>query len=208
MAGPITHRPRRPEALTAPGHRSRPLTAAAEELNRGDQTLMQLVVQRRAESDPGVLAKPMAGHADPGARGPDRHTFIGIGPLLDGRFCRPSTISCSPAWISGRPWPASRVRALVLPLVRSWSSSAPRTLAPGLLALPPDAIGDCEQRSRVSGAVWGATRLSHSPLDGGTTSTGTAAPRGLPRSSARRLTGKTLFLWSFCRNLTINEGHD
>ena len=59
---------RRLAALTH--HVIRPaLTAAGEVLAMGDQTLVQLAAQQGDALHPGVMTKPVAGHADLGTAG-------------------------------------------------------------------------------------------------------------------------------------------
>ena len=52
----------------------------------GDQPLIELTGEHRDAVHPGVVAKPVAGHADLAAAGLEQHSLIEVGPLLDRDF--------------------------------------------------------------------------------------------------------------------------
>jgi len=52
----------------------------------GDQALVQLAGEHRDAVHPGVMPKPVAGHADLAAAGLEQHVLIEIRPLLDRGF--------------------------------------------------------------------------------------------------------------------------
>ncbi|WP_341886349.1 hypothetical protein [Synechococcus sp. UW140] len=58
------------------------LAAAGEVLTVSDQTLVQLAGEHWDAVHPGVMAEPVAGHADLAAAGLEQHGFIEIGPVL------------------------------------------------------------------------------------------------------------------------------
>ena len=73
---------RRPALLTH--HVVSPaLAAAGQVLAMGDQTLLQLAGEHRDAVHPGMVPKPMAGHADLAAAGLAQHRLIEVMPLLD-----------------------------------------------------------------------------------------------------------------------------
>ena len=49
----------------------------------GDQPLIELTGEHRDAVHPGVMPKPVAGHADLAAAGIEQHRLIEVGPLLD-----------------------------------------------------------------------------------------------------------------------------
>jgi hypothetical protein len=67
-----------------PHHVVRPaLAAAGEVLALRDQALVQLAGEQRDAVDAGVVAKPVAGHADLAAAGLEQHALVEVGPLLN-----------------------------------------------------------------------------------------------------------------------------
>jgi hypothetical protein len=65
------------------------LAAAGEVLPVGEQALVQLAGEHRNAVNPGVVAEPVAGHADLGAAAGHQRLLIEIGPLLVAAFvCR------------------------------------------------------------------------------------------------------------------------
>jgi hypothetical protein len=62
------------------------LTAAGEVLAMGDQTLVQLAAQQGDALHPGVMTKPVAGHADLGIAGLKQQALCEIRPLPDRDF--------------------------------------------------------------------------------------------------------------------------
>ncbi len=68
-------------------HVVRPTLAAVREvLPLGQQSLVQLAGEQRDAVHPGVVAKPVTGHADLAAATGAQQGLIEIGPGLDGRF--------------------------------------------------------------------------------------------------------------------------
>ena len=63
---------------------SPPLAAAGEVLAMGDQALVQLTGQHRDAIHLRVVPKPVAGHADLAAAGPEQHVAAEARPVLDG----------------------------------------------------------------------------------------------------------------------------
>jgi hypothetical protein len=56
---------------------------ASEVLAMGDQPLVQLAGEHRDAVHPGMVAKPVTGHADLAATGAEQRALIQIGPLLN-----------------------------------------------------------------------------------------------------------------------------
>jgi len=70
-----------------PCHVIRPaLAAAGEVLAMGDQALVKLAGEQWDAVHPGVVAKPVAGHADLAAAGFQQGALIEVRPLLDRSF--------------------------------------------------------------------------------------------------------------------------
>ena len=64
------------------------LTTTGEMLTIGEHVLVQLKGEQGDPVNGGVVAKPVAGHADLAAADLGQHAFIGIGPRLDGGLCK------------------------------------------------------------------------------------------------------------------------
>ena len=62
------------------------LTTTGEMLTIGEHVLVQLKGEQGDPVNGGVVAKPVAGHADLAAAGLEQDGFVEIGPLLDGGF--------------------------------------------------------------------------------------------------------------------------
>jgi len=62
------------------------LAAAGEVLAMGDQPLVQLTGAHWDAVHPGVVAEPVADHADLAAAGPEQHGLIETGPVLNWSF--------------------------------------------------------------------------------------------------------------------------
>ena len=57
--------------------------AVGEVIALADHALLQLSGEHRDAIHPGVVPKPVAGHADLAAAGLEQHRLIEVGPLLD-----------------------------------------------------------------------------------------------------------------------------
>ena len=67
-------------------HRVGPaLATAGEVLAVGDQALMQLAGEQRDAADAGLVAEPVAGHADLAAAACSQHPLIEVGPAVAAR---------------------------------------------------------------------------------------------------------------------------
>jgi hypothetical protein len=64
-------------------------------LAMGDQPLVQLAGEHLDAVHPGVVPKPMAGHADLATAGFQQHNLIKVGPRLD-RGIKPGIQRCGP----------------------------------------------------------------------------------------------------------------
>jgi len=85
---------RRPALLTC--HVVGPaLAAAGQVFAMDDQPLVQLAGEQRDAVHPGVVPKPVAGHADLATAGLEQHYLIEVGPLLD-RGIEPGIQCCGP----------------------------------------------------------------------------------------------------------------
>jgi hypothetical protein len=69
--------------------------AVGEVIALADHALLQLTGEHRDAIHPGVVPKPVAGHADLAAAGLEQHRLIEVGPLLDRDF-EPGIQCCGP----------------------------------------------------------------------------------------------------------------